>query len=55
MKASNRAVSGVSVPRSVKRGDWMTVLDLGIPTIGKSRPVNDRPHTRRGNGYNCMP
>lgn len=55
MKASNRAVSGVSVTRSVKRGDWMTVLDLGIPNIGKSRPVNDRPHTRRGNGYNCMP
>ncbi|MEW8023325.1 MAG: hypothetical protein AB2803_06445 [Candidatus Thiodiazotropha sp.] len=55
MKASNRAVSGVSVSRSVKRGDWMTVLDLGIPTIGKNRPVNDRTHTRQGNGYNCMP
>ncbi|MEW8690818.1 MAG: hypothetical protein AB2535_07000 [Candidatus Thiodiazotropha endolucinida] len=55
MKASNRPVDGVSVAQSVKRGDWMTVLDLGIPTIRKSRPVNDRTHTRRGNGYNCMP
>ncbi|MEW8187017.1 MAG: hypothetical protein AB2794_18680 [Candidatus Thiodiazotropha endolucinida] len=55
MKVSNRAVSGVSVPRSVKRSGWMTVLDLGITTIVKSRPVNDRTHTRRGDGYNCMP
>ncbi|MBW9266563.1 MAG: hypothetical protein K1565_13645 [Candidatus Thiodiazotropha sp. (ex. Lucinisca nassula)] len=55
MKVSNRAVSGVSVPRSVKRSDWMTVLDMGIPTTGESQPVNDRAHTRRGDGYNCMP